>query len=101
MPKARTVEFSQDPKRRPARRSAIQEAIEGLEPPQRAAIRDRASQIPQRYTGGYLRAVSGKGRPKDAIKAFCLECVGWQRAEVTQCTALGCPLYTYRPFQDS
>ena len=27
-----------------------------------------------------------------------MECVGWNRAEVSMCTALACPLFEYRPF---
>ena len=34
-----------------------------------------------------------------AIKAFCLRCVGYLRNEVRDCTSLGCPLWTHRPYQ--
>lgn len=37
--------------------------------------------------------------PMQAIKAFCLHCVGDIRVEVTKCTARQCPLYIYRPYQ--
>jgi hypothetical protein len=55
--------------------------------------------IPKLYRSGYERALSGKASPRQAIKAFCLECVGYERNEITQCADTGCPLYHYRPFQ--
>jgi hypothetical protein len=36
---------------------------------------------------------------KAAIKAQCLECMGWSRKDIDGCTDLACPLYPYRPFQ--
>ena len=30
---------------------------------------------------------------------MCLRCVGYVRSDVTSCTAYGCPLHPYRPFQ--
>jgi hypothetical protein len=34
-----------------------------------------------------------------AVKLFCLECVGYVRPDVTNCTATRCPLYQHRPYQ--
>ena len=102
MPKAdqgRVVKFSKPSVKRTVRQPAIQEAISRLSPTRQAAIRDRASQMPKLYRPGYLRAVSGMGNAKHAIKAHCLECMGWDRAEITRCTAPACPLYGYCPFQ--
>jgi hypothetical protein len=62
-------------------------------------IAQRRSQIPKIHRANYDEAVSGKSR-KAAIKAFCLECVCWQKEEVRLCTALACPLYSYRPYQE-
>jgi len=39
---------------------------------------------------------------KDAIKIFCVECVGGApgyRAEIRGCTDRGCPLYPWRPYK--
>ncbi len=39
---------------------------------------------------------------KDAIKIFCVECVGGApgyRAEIRDCTDRGCPLYPWRPYK--
>ena len=63
------------------------------------AIADRTSQMPKASIATYRKATRGKASPRVAIKAFCMECVGWNRAEVTECTALACPLWMYRPFQ--
>jgi hypothetical protein len=41
--------------------------------------------IPTKYEKLYKRAMSGKSR-KAAIRAFCLECVGWSEYEVSVCT---------------
>ena len=41
-----------------------------------------------------------EGRSKQAaIKAHCLECVGYDRTAIRNCTAPACPLYEVRPFQ--
>ncbi len=50
--------------------------------------------IPAKYRKLYERARAGK--PKAAIRAHCLMCVGWEPAEVERCTATGCPLYSLR-----
>lgn len=42
-----------------------------------------------------------EGRSKQAgIKAFCLECIGYDRTAIRNCTAPACPLYEVRPFQE-
>jgi hypothetical protein len=59
-------------------------------------------EIPAKYRGMYRKAVSGKSR-KTAINVFCLHCMGWDhgaREAVAECSATGCPLWVYRPYQD-
>lgn len=68
--------------------------------PQHASIQKKAKRIPPLYRQGYLRAVSGQASPRQAIKAFCLECICWQRNEIELCPSVSCPLYPYRPFQN-
>lgn len=51
--------------------------------------------IPPAYRGHYRRAMTGKSR-KAAIRAFCLECVGWNASGVRKCTGTKCPLYKFR-----
>lgn len=57
--------------------------------------RNRLAAIPSRQRPIFLRAWTGSSR-KAAIRAFCLECVGYESAEVNRCTATACPLYEYR-----
>ena len=45
-------------------------------------------------------AYSGEASPRKAIKAFCLECVGYDRKAISGCTAPSCPLWLYRPYQN-
>ena len=65
----------------------------------RPFVAKRLADMPKTARNKYLRAVGGRS-PRAGIKAFCNECCGWQRNEVARCTALACPLYPYRPFQD-
>ena len=60
-----------------------------------AVRRKRLAQIPARQRPIFLRAWTGKSR-KAAVRAFCLECVGYESAEVNRCTAPACALYPYR-----
>jgi len=65
-------------------------------------VQKRLKDIPGTNQGDYRRtyklAMSGKSR-KAAIKAFCLECVGWEREEVRCCTSKNCPIFLYRHYQ--
>ena len=45
------------------------------------------------------RAFDGSASPRQAIKAKCLECLGFDRKAITDCTGYSCPLWAYRPFQ--
>ncbi len=51
--------------------------------------------IPVRYREMYDRAVAGKSR-RDAVRAHCMMCCGWQSKEVELCMAPDCPLFAYR-----
>ena len=61
-------------------------------------IEKRLNDIPVLYKNNYRKAMNGKNRAS-AVKAFCLECMGWQRTEVAKCTSVACPLFLYRPFK--
>lgn len=62
---------------------------------EKAIRRERLAQIPTRQRPIFLRTWTGKSR-KAAIRGLCLECMGYQSAEVNRCTAPACPLYPYR-----
>ena len=61
-------------------------------------ITRRRNQIPRLHRANYDKAMSGKSM-KAAIKAHCLECMHWQKKEVSHCTSYGCALYPYRPYK--
>ncbi len=45
-----------------------------------------------------LRLARGEGSPRQAIKAQCLECMGYDRAAVRDCATQACPLWRFRPY---
>lgn len=45
------------------------------------------------------RVYLGEASPRGAIKAFCLQCMGGVRADITNCDATHCSLHFYRPYQ--
>lgn len=49
--------------------------------------------------GIFTRAFSGSASPRQAIKAKCLDCANFDRAEVGGCLVVLCPLHAYRPYQ--
>lgn len=49
-----------------------------------------------RYENTFRRAYAGKSL-RAAGNAFCIECMGFDAAEVRICTAPACPLFSYRP----
>lgn len=49
------------------------------------------------YRTAMAKAYSGTASPRPAIKAQCLQCVGYIRGDVTHCTGFYCPLLAYRP----
>lgn len=61
-------------------------------------IEKRLNDMPKDYRNNYKKAMSGKNRPA-GVKAFCLECMGWQRVETKKCDSVACPLHPYRPYQ--
>jgi hypothetical protein len=63
----------------------------------RQKISRRIAEIPKIYRKIYEKAVIDGNKPA-AIKAFCLECVCWQKNEIINCTSSACPLFSVRPF---
>ncbi len=69
-----------------------------IKPTQEASIRERLAVMPETCRNGYLRAIIGRS-PTAAIKAHCLQCVSYVRAEIRECADGACSLYPYRPFK--
>ncbi len=57
--------------------------------------RRKLADIPAKYRAMYRTAWKHKSRKK-AIRAFCLECVGYMPSEVRLCTSPDCPLFEFR-----
>ena len=60
-----------------------------------ARRQQQLAQIPARQRSVFARAWKGNSR-KAAIRARCLECFGYESAEVNRCTSTACPLFPYR-----
>ena len=60
-----------------------------------------AQNIPSKYQQVYLRAATGKSSPREAIKAKCLDCVGYEEPSnrIRACSAKTCPVWQFRPYQ--
>jgi hypothetical protein len=69
-----------------------------LKPTERMAI--KMNGVPKLYRKIVGDSIRGFASPRTAIKAQCLECVGYVRAEVKLCTSFTCPLYMYRPYKE-
>lgn len=48
---------------------------------------------------GILTKAYGGQSKSACVRATCLRCVGYIRAEITNCTADACPLHPVRPYQ--
>jgi hypothetical protein len=55
----------------------------------------KSKNVPESLQKMYEKAVTTKS-PRKAIRIFCLECCGYVKKEVENCTGLACPLYAYR-----
>jgi len=62
---------------------------------QEVQMQKRLDDMPKQYHKLYKKAMRGKSL-RSAARAFCLECMAWQREEIKICTDLGCPFYPYR-----
>lgn len=60
-----------------------------------------AETIPELCRGTYLRAARKESSPRQAIKAKCCDCMGYENAvkRVRECSSYKCPLWMFRPYQ--
>ena len=64
----------------------------------------RFKQVTEHYPsrmGLFRKVYQGQASPRQCIKAFCLECNGWEPDAIAKCTAPACPLWNLRPYQQS
>ena len=73
----------------------------GVGDQQRAKRLRQVSEQSPRHKGLFERVFAGDSSPRQCIKAFCLECNGWETDAIAKCTAPACPLFNVRPFQKS
>jgi hypothetical protein len=59
----------------------------------------RLATTPDRFKGHFVASWSSNCSPRRAVKAFCLECNGFDPDAITGCTAYACPLWKFRPFK--
>ena len=69
-------------------------------------LRERASAagalgVPALYALALKKTIEGRASPREAIKAKCHECVGYEdvKERISGCTVKRCPLLAYRPYQ--
>ncbi len=56
--------------------------------------------VPLKYQALFRRVRAEKSKSKaDAVKAMCLECVGFKYKRVADCAATRCPLHNVRPYR--
>lgn len=59
----------------------------------------RLSSCTESAKGLFRRVYEGRATRNQSIKAMCLDCLGFDRAEIAVCGCYACPLWRYRPFQ--
>jgi hypothetical protein len=50
-------------------------------------------------TGIFRRVYAGQASPRECIKAFCLDCTGFNELAIRECLFVACPLFRLRPYQ--
>lgn len=55
--------------------------------------------VPASAAGIIERAYRRTGGRSNAIKAMCLQCTGYDRKTIKECTTGACALHSWRPFQ--
>jgi hypothetical protein len=66
-------------------------------------LRAPSHAVPSKYRAFYAKALAGDLSPRQAIKAKCQACCGWEdlKSRVGGCTVRACPLWPLRPYQDA
>lgn len=64
-------------------------------------LRATIEKVPIKWQALTERAYAGTGSKSNAIKAKCLECVGYEdvKENIGGCECFTCPLWSYRPYQ--
>lgn len=62
-----------------------------------AGFKELKKNVPERWQPLVQRAMAGS--MKAAVNLNCLDCSGFQTAEIRNCVCTYCPLYAFRPYQ--
>ena len=62
-------------------------------------VAKRIAEAGELYRPLLRKVYAGSCSPREAIKGFCLQCVGYERNSITHCTSPACPLFLLRPYQ--
>ncbi len=68
-------------------------------PHMHARMAKRLAQTPPSQRGLFNRVYAGWATQRQCIRAMCLECLGFDKDGIRNCTAPECPLYRFRPYQ--
>lgn len=55
--------------------------------------------VPDKHKIATLRALTGQTMKAASVKMKCMQCAGYSRDEVTNCTVTTCALHMHRPYQ--
>ena len=55
------------------------------------------NRVPESQKGIFQKAFLGKSKAT-ALKAKCLDCTNFQRAEIENCEIITCPIHPYKPY---
>jgi hypothetical protein len=69
----------------------------------KAAFKELEKIVKQEQKGRFLPIFNKMvaGSMKAAVKLNCLECSNFQTAEIKYCPCVACPMYAFRPYQNS
>jgi hypothetical protein len=65
----------------------------------RAALVDLKEKTPESYVSLVEKIAAGSMRA--AVRLNCLQCSNYQRVEIKECNCTGCPMFAFRPYQNS
>ena len=57
--------------------------------------------VPEKSRMLVARALDGRTSPRQCIKAKCLSCSNYDRAEAAACSVQTCPLYAMNPYRST
>lgn len=60
-----------------------------------------AKKVPELRRHLFVRTIDGSASPRQAIKAMCQQCVGYEDVQeaIRGCQSSRCPLWAYRPYR--